>query len=107
MSRQYAAILSGPAARSQPPQTLSVPAGDKRWDLQGQARATEYHGRKCLFLDGGAAILNDVDMRDGVVDVDVTTPAARGFSGGLKGDLRSHSNKVELRNNINEICNAN
>jgi hypothetical protein len=41
----------------------------------------EHQGRKCLFLDGGAAVLNDLEMRDGVVDVDVATPASRGFFG--------------------------
>jgi hypothetical protein len=41
----------------------------------------EYQGHKCLFLDGGAAILNGVEMRDGIVDVDVATPASRGFFG--------------------------
>ena len=61
--------------------TLSLPADSPRWELQGQAKATEYQGRKCLLLDGGAAIVKDFEMRDGVVDVDVATPAARGFFG--------------------------
>ena len=42
---------------------------------------TEYQGRKCLLLNGGAAILKDFEMRDGVIDVDVATPAKRGFFG--------------------------
>ena len=63
------------------PQTLSVPPDSPRWNLQGQARPAEYKGRKCLFLDGGAAVLNDYVMRDAVVDVDVVTPANRGFFG--------------------------
>lgn len=66
---------------AQAPLMLSVPADSPRWDLQGQAKVAEYQGRKCLFLDGGAAVLNDFDMRDGVVDVDVATPATRGFLG--------------------------
>lgn len=65
----------------QTPQTLSVPADSTRWDLQGQAKAVEYQGRKCLFLDGAAAVLKDFEMRDGVIDVDVATPASRGFFG--------------------------
>jgi hypothetical protein len=69
------------AASSQTPQTLSVPADSPRWELQGQARAAEYQGRKCIFLDGGAATLKDFEMRDGVIDVDVATPASRGFFG--------------------------
>src|SRR5262249_15815328 len=61
---------------------LAVPPDSPRWELQGEAKATEYLGRKCLLLDGGAAILNDFEMRDGVIDVDVATPIPkRGFFG--------------------------
>ena len=63
------------------PQALSVPADSPRWDLEGQAKATEYQGRKCLLLDSGAAVLKDFEMRDGVLDVDVATSAKRGFFG--------------------------
>ena len=63
------------------PQTLSVPADSPSWELQGQAKVTEYQGRKCLMLDGGVAVLKDFEMRDGVLDVDVATPASRGFFG--------------------------
>ena len=75
------APVSGSAAQSQASQTVSVPADSPRWDLQGQAKAAEYQGRKCLLLDGGAAVVNDLEMRDGVIDVDVATPASRGFFG--------------------------
>ena len=33
------------------------------------------------MLDGGEATLKDFEMRDGVIDVDVATPAIRGFFG--------------------------
>jgi hypothetical protein len=66
---------------AQSPQALSIPPDSPRWELQGQAKPAEYLGRKCLFLDGGAAILKDLEMRDGVIDVDVATPATRGFFG--------------------------
>jgi hypothetical protein len=62
-------------------EVLSVPSESPHWDLQGQAKATEYQGRKCLLLDGGAAVLKDFEMRDGVVDIEVATPAKRGFFG--------------------------
>ena len=62
-------------------QTLSVPADSPRWELEGEAKATEYQGRKCLMLDGGAATLKDFEMRDGVIDADVITGAKRGFFG--------------------------
>jgi hypothetical protein len=74
-------LLSSAAAHSQPAQALSVPADSPRWDLEGQAKVAEYQGRKCLLLDGGAAVVKDFEMRDGVIDVDVATPANRGFFG--------------------------
>ena len=60
---------------------ISVPSDSPRWDLQGQTKTAEYQGRQCLLLDGGAAILKDFELRDGVIDVDVATPANRGFFG--------------------------
>ena len=75
------ALLFAPATWSQTPQTFSLPADSPRWDLQGQARLTEYQGRKALLLDGGAAVVKDFEMRDGILDVDVATPARRGFFG--------------------------
>lgn len=89
MSRQYQSMLAAlvvfacisPSAAAQEGQTLRVPPDSPRWELEGQAKPAEYQGRKCLFLDGGAAILKDFEMRDGVLDVDVATPAIRGFFG--------------------------
>lgn len=62
-------------------QTLSIPPDSPRWEFQGQAKPAEYLGRKCLFFNGGAATLKDFELRDGVIDVDVATPANRGFFG--------------------------
>jgi hypothetical protein len=75
------ALLVTSVGRSETPTPVSVPPDSPRWDLQGQAKAAEYQGRKCLFLDGGAALLKDFEMRDGLMDVDVATPASRGFFG--------------------------
>jgi len=65
------------------PQTLSVPPDSPRWDLQGEAKVTEYQGRKCIMLNGGVAVLKDFEMRDAVIDTDVVIPSAtkRGFVG--------------------------
>jgi hypothetical protein len=67
--------------RAQTKQAQSVPPDSSRWNLEGQAKVTEYQNRKSLFLDGGAATLKDLQMRDAVIDVDVATPATRGFFG--------------------------
>ena len=76
-----AILLSSSLVRTQSSQTLSIPPDSSRWELEGQAKATEYLGRKCLYLDGGAATLKDLELRDGVIDVDIATPATRGFFG--------------------------
>ncbi len=62
-------------------QTVSIPADTIHWNLQGRVNVTEYQGRKCFFINGGEAFLNDFEMRDGVIDVDVATTAGRGFFG--------------------------
>ena len=74
-------LLSLRDACAQAQQPLTVPPDSPRWELQGKASVTEFLGRKCLMLDGGAAVLKDLEMRDGVLDVDVATPAVRGFFG--------------------------
>jgi len=73
-----AAPASNPDTRTQ---SAAVTPDSPRWQLEGQAKPMDYQGRKSLFLDGGAAILKDLEMRDGVIDVDVSTPASRGFFG--------------------------
>src|ERR1043166_5827394 len=75
------ALIFQLSAHSQAPQTLSVPADSPRWSLEGQAKVAGHQGRKCIELDSGGATLKDFEMRDGVVDVDVATPASRGFFG--------------------------
>ena len=62
-------------------QTLSIAPDSPRWDLEGDAKVVDYQGKKSLRMDGAAAVLRDFEMRDGVIDVDVNTPAKRGFVG--------------------------
>ena len=58
-----------------------VPANSPRWELRGQAKVVDYSQRQSLLLRGGQAILKDFALRDGVIDVDVSTPEVRGFFG--------------------------
>lgn len=62
-------------------QTLLIPPDSPRWELEQNAKVADYQGRQSLMLDGGAATLKDFEMRDGVIDVDIATPAKRGFFG--------------------------
>jgi hypothetical protein len=88
---------SGPAPKlDSTPRKLSVSPDSPRWDLQGQAKVAEYQGRKCLLLDGGAALLKDFEMRDGVVDVDVATRAVYGFLGFMFRIVDDGANAEEL-----------
>ena len=80
LSMSIALLLSVPG-HSQTSQPLAVPPDSPRWDLQEEAKPVDYQGRKCLLLNGGAAVLKDFAMRDGVIDVDISTPANRGFFG--------------------------
>jgi hypothetical protein len=63
------------------PATLDLPPDSPRWKLDGKASLVEYLGRKSLHLDGATALVSDFELRDGVIDVDVATPAKRGFFG--------------------------
>ncbi len=75
------ALLCAGVTNAQAPSVLDIPPDSPRWDLQGKTKVVEYQGRKSLMLDGAAAILKDFELRDGVIDVDVATPAKRGFFG--------------------------
>lgn len=79
-------VLSAPhevaqASGSVAQQSISISPDSPRWEFEGEAKPAEYQGRKCIFLDGGAATVKDLQLRDGVIDVDVATPAPRGFFG--------------------------
>ncbi|HEV7396146.1 MAG TPA: hypothetical protein VGN86_06515 [Pyrinomonadaceae bacterium] len=76
-----AVLMISSVVHAQSLQSLSLPPDSPRWDMEGQAKAAEYQGRKCLLLNGGAAVVKDLEMRDGVIDVDVATTAKRGFFG--------------------------
>jgi len=76
-----ATLFMTTALSAQTQETLSVPADSPRWELEGEAKVADYQGRKSLRMDGAAAVLKDFEMRDGVIDVDVNTPAIRGFVG--------------------------
>jgi hypothetical protein len=76
-----ALLLAVSSAFAQPGAALSLAADSPRWELEGKAQPVDYLGRQCLMLDGGAAAVKGFELRDGVIDVDVATPAKRGFFG--------------------------
>jgi hypothetical protein len=64
-----------------PAPSETIPLDPSRWELEGEAKIVEHQGRPSIRLDGGAATLKNFEMRNAVVDVDVSTPATRGFFG--------------------------
>jgi hypothetical protein len=74
-------LLCPAAASGQMAAGTAVPSDSSRWIFEGKAGITDYLGRRCIMLDGGAATVKDLDLRDGVLDMDVATPAKRGFFG--------------------------
>jgi hypothetical protein len=75
------AVLFAAAPARAENEPLVIPADSARWDLEGRAKVAEDAGRKCLLLDGGAAVVKSFVMRDAVIDTDVTTTRTRGFLG--------------------------
>ncbi len=76
-----ATLLIPNPAGAQSAGAVALPPDSAHWVFEGRAEVTEYLGRRCIMLDGGAATVKDLDLRDGVIDMDVATPAARGFFG--------------------------
>jgi hypothetical protein len=72
---------AAPGAFAEGAGTIALAPDSPRWALEGKAVREEFLGRAALQLDGGAAVVKDFEMRDAVIDVDVATPAGRGFFG--------------------------
>ena len=72
----FIACLAAAPALAEP-----VAPDSPRWLLEGEATVADYLGRRSIRLNGGGATVKDLDLRDGVIDVDVATPASRGFFG--------------------------
>ncbi len=71
-------------------QTVKVPLTLDKWDTITQERedATHvtvtrevYKGKECFRVESGSIILKDVDLRDGIIEADVSFPQERGFPG--------------------------
>jgi hypothetical protein len=74
-------LLATSAALTQAQPAQSFPPGSDHWELSGEAKTADYLGRKSIYLNGGAAAIKDLTIRDAIIDVDVATPAPRGFFG--------------------------
>src|SRR5215467_4842025 len=78
----FAATAISRSTSAQPAlEHLSLAPDSPRWEFEGEAKPAEHYGRRAILLDGGAATVKNFNLRDGVIDVDVATPAKRGFFG--------------------------
>ena len=56
-------------------QSIAVPFDTTRWSIDApRAEFVEHLGRPSLHLAGGSALLKDVEVQDGTLDVDVSAP---------------------------------
>jgi hypothetical protein len=76
-----ALLLTPRLAGPQTAANIAIPADSAHWAFEGGAGVADYLGRRCIMLEGGAATVKDLDLRDGVIDLDVATSAKRGFFG--------------------------
>jgi hypothetical protein len=57
-------FLFVPAIYSLAQQVLSMPVDPPRWEFEQNAKPGEYQGRKCISINGDAAVVKNFEMRD-------------------------------------------
>ena len=64
-------------------QPAEVPFDSSAWNLEDAvaAEVVEHRGQQSLYLEGGAAWLEDVAFTDGTIEFDTAMPGERGFVG--------------------------
>jgi hypothetical protein len=73
----FLAVYTSACCQPQP-----VPFTPDRWDMQGAQTNTEtYQGKECIVIKTGAIVSKGIDLRDGVIEFDMSFPEGRGFPG--------------------------
>jgi hypothetical protein len=63
-------------------QPVNVPFTTDKWSMEGAQTSQEtYLGKQCILVKTGAIIAKGIDLRDGVIEFDMSFPAGRGFPG--------------------------
>jgi glyoxylase-like metal-dependent hydrolase (beta-lactamase superfamily II) len=74
------ALGDGPMVEIEPPQ--SVPFDDERWNIEAaEHELVEYMGKPALRIKGGAALLPELDIVNGIVEFEIAVSEERGFAG--------------------------
>jgi hypothetical protein len=77
-----AILTATPAFAAEPVTPEPIPFDDERWTIEGrEAEQVEYLGEKALRLKGAAAVLEGLDIPNGIVEYDVAVSEDRGFAG--------------------------
>jgi hypothetical protein len=63
-------------------QSVKVPLTLDRWDTVGvNATLETYLGKESILLKSGAMLVKGADLRDGIIEADISFPQQRGFPG--------------------------
>ncbi len=73
------ALTGEPMVALDPP--IAVPFDAELWDISGEYEVVEYLGQNALKLQDGFAVLNEVDLHNGIVEFDIAITEERGFAG--------------------------
>jgi glyoxylase-like metal-dependent hydrolase (beta-lactamase superfamily II) len=74
------ALTGEPMVRIEPPEP--VPFDDERWQIEAaEVEIVDYLGQQALKIRGGAAMLPDMDITNGLVEFDIAVSQERGFAG--------------------------
>jgi glyoxylase-like metal-dependent hydrolase (beta-lactamase superfamily II) len=76
------ALTGEPMVRIDPPE--SIPFDDERWQIEAvEFERIDYLGQKALKIRGGAAVLPEMNITNGLVEFDMAVSKERGFAGFL------------------------
>jgi len=63
-------------------QAIKIPSLPDAWDTIGVVPVQmTYKGKECLFIKNGTIVAKGIDLRDGIIEADVSFPQERSFPG--------------------------
>jgi hypothetical protein len=72
-------VITGLSASSQ---AVSVPFSSDRWNKEGAESTIEtFQGKECILIKKGSINIKDLQLQDGIIEVDLSFQQDRGFPG--------------------------
>lgn len=63
-------------------QTVTIPFTAEHWNMEaGQFSQETFQGKECILFKSGNIFSKNIDLRDGVIEYDISLPQVRGFPG--------------------------